>query len=48
MAAEQTGDETERKSGSSTDTVRVLVISMLIALSVRTFVVEPLRSPRDR
>jgi len=45
VAAEQTGDQAERKSGSSTDTVRVLVISMLIALGVRTFVVEPFKIP---
>ena len=45
MAAEQTGEQTERKSGSSTDTVRVVAISMLIALSVRTFVVEPFKIP---
>ena len=45
MAAEQTGEQAERKQGSSTDTVRVLVVSLMIALGVRTFVVEPFKIP---
>jgi len=45
VAAEQTGEQAERKQGSSTDTVRVLVVSLMIALGVRTFVVEPFKIP---
>jgi signal peptidase I len=45
VTGEQTGEQTERKSGSSTDTVRVVIISILVALGVRTFVVEPFKIP---